>query len=324
MVSPEYPRNISDVLRVGSALNRPGVDAQCHRRRGVAQHPLHGLHPWRAGWPGWPPQVVRPSRADGASSVRALSAAVGRTPTYLVSRYSSMPSAPPSRPKPDAFTPPNGAAGLDTMPWLIPTIRLDALHEMPRGARSRVKAYAARPYSVSLARSTASSWLVEGRDRRDRSEDLLVEHARVRGYVAQHRRRVEPAAIRGSPPTSRWRRVHGLGDERCHGVAPSPSINGPTCTPASVPRPVTMAPMREASRSAKSSATLSCDEEAVGRSAGLPHVAHLGEHRAVNSSVEVGVGEHEERRIAAELHRHAQQAAGPTARRGVDPRRSSR
>ena len=43
-------------------------------------------------------------------------------PTYFVSRYSSMPSVPPSRPKPDALTPPNGAAGFDTMPWLMPTM----------------------------------------------------------------------------------------------------------------------------------------------------------------------------------------------------------
>src|SRR5204863_8096732 len=43
-------------------------------------------------------------------------------PTYLVSRYSSMPSAPPSRPKPDCLTPPKGAAGLETIPWLRPTM----------------------------------------------------------------------------------------------------------------------------------------------------------------------------------------------------------
>ena len=42
--------------------------------------------------------------------------------TYVVSRYSSMPSKPPSRPKPLAFTPPNGAAGLDSRPVLTPTM----------------------------------------------------------------------------------------------------------------------------------------------------------------------------------------------------------
>src|SRR5439155_461705 len=31
--------------------------------------------------------------------------------TYLVSRYSAIPSKPPSRPKPECLTPPNGAAG---------------------------------------------------------------------------------------------------------------------------------------------------------------------------------------------------------------------
>jgi hypothetical protein len=36
--------------------------------------------------------------------------------TYLVSRYSAIPSRPPSRPNPDCLTPPNGAAGLETMP----------------------------------------------------------------------------------------------------------------------------------------------------------------------------------------------------------------
>ena len=42
--------------------------------------------------------------------------------TYLVSRYSWMPSGPPSRPKPDCLTPPKGAPALETMPWLRPII----------------------------------------------------------------------------------------------------------------------------------------------------------------------------------------------------------
>src|SRR5258705_8108136 len=42
--------------------------------------------------------------------------------TYFVDRYSSMPSRPPSRPKPDCLTPPKGALALETRPWLRPTI----------------------------------------------------------------------------------------------------------------------------------------------------------------------------------------------------------
>ncbi len=41
---------------------------------------------------------------------------------YLTSRYSSMPSEPPSRPNPDSLTPPNGAAGSEITPRLMPTM----------------------------------------------------------------------------------------------------------------------------------------------------------------------------------------------------------
>jgi hypothetical protein len=41
---------------------------------------------------------------------------------YFVSRYSSIPSIPPSRPKPDCLTPPNGAAGSEITPRFTPTI----------------------------------------------------------------------------------------------------------------------------------------------------------------------------------------------------------
>ena len=43
--------------------------------------------------------------------------------------------------------------------------------------------------------------------------------------------------------------------------------------------------------------------EAVRRRAGLAHVAHLGDHRALDRGVDVGVLEHDERRVAAQFHR---------------------
>src|SRR6266576_788022 len=78
--------------------------------------------------------------------------------TYLVSRYSPMPSKPPSRPKPDCLTPPKGAAGLETTPWLSPIIPVSSLSQT-RSARerSRVYTYATSPYCVLLAASTACS-----------------------------------------------------------------------------------------------------------------------------------------------------------------------
>ena len=54
-------------------------------------------------------------RVDGGA--QGLTGSVPRfSATYLVSRYSSMPSGPPSRPKPDCLTPPNGAPALETIP----------------------------------------------------------------------------------------------------------------------------------------------------------------------------------------------------------------
>ena len=59
------------------------------------------------------------------------------TATYFVSRYSPIPSNPPSRPKPDCLTPPKGAAGLETMPWLSPIIPV-SICSQTRKARFRL------------------------------------------------------------------------------------------------------------------------------------------------------------------------------------------
>src|SRR5947209_2767316 len=42
--------------------------------------------------------------------------------TYLTSRNSSIPYLEPSRPRPEAFIPPNGATAVETMPSLTPTM----------------------------------------------------------------------------------------------------------------------------------------------------------------------------------------------------------
>ena len=50
--------------------------------------------------------------------------------------------------------------------------------------------------------------------------------------------------------------------------------------------------------------------EAVRRDTGLPGVAHLGDHRPLQRGIEVGVVEHDEGRVAAELHRAADDVFG--------------
>ncbi len=53
-------------------------------------------------------------RPESASSLRQRGYIA--IPMYLVSRNSSMPVSPPSRPSPDSLIPPKGAAGLETAP----------------------------------------------------------------------------------------------------------------------------------------------------------------------------------------------------------------
>ena len=78
---------------------------------------------------------------------------------------------------------------------------------------------------------------------------------------------------------------------------------GPSWVSSSVPAPT---PQR-AHRSAEPLGELLGDrllhEEPVRGGAGLPAVAHLGHHRALDRGVEIGVVEDEERLVAAELHR---------------------
>ncbi len=67
------------------------------------------------GGPGW----VGLTEAWRSATSRAPQTPIA---TYFVSKYSPIPSNPPSRPNPDCLTPPNGAAALDTTPWLSPTM----------------------------------------------------------------------------------------------------------------------------------------------------------------------------------------------------------
>ena len=61
--------------------------------------------------------------------------------------------------------------------------------------------------------------------------------------------------------------------------------------------------------------------ETVGGGAGLAHVAHLGDHGAVHGRLHVGVLEHDERRVAAELHREPLQLVGRLTHQHLPDRR---
>ena len=162
-----------------------------------------------------------------------------------------MPSWPPSRPKPDCLTPPNGAAGVGD----------EALVEADHAGLERL-ADAQRALEVAgvdvgdeavLGVVGGGDRLVlvdEGRDRRDRAEDLLAEHAarrraRRRARSARRSSRRRRARCRRRAP---WRPCSTASSTSSATLSRwSSSISGPTSTPSSVPRPTFSAPIRSAS-----------------------------------------------------------------------------
>ena len=79
-------------------------------------------------------------------------------------------------------------------------------------------------------------------------------------------------------------------------------MRGPHWVVSSVPGPTCTAAIRATRPSTKASWTAPCDEEPVRGGARLAAVAHLGDHGALEGRVDVGVGEHDEGGVAAELH----------------------
>ena len=84
-----------------------------------------------------PSATVSPSCGIRTSTVLPSNSADCRyqlTDTYCVSRNSFMPSCAPSRPRPDCFVPPNGAAGSETRPRLRPIMPKSSFSDtrMPR------------------------------------------------------------------------------------------------------------------------------------------------------------------------------------------------
>ena len=97
------------------------------------------------------------------------------TPTLFRSRNSSKPATPHSRPNPLWRRPPKGRSAPMKLPPLTDTIpaRSRRATSTARSA-SPPQTYPARPYGVSLAIATASSSSSYGHDREHRPEDLLL------------------------------------------------------------------------------------------------------------------------------------------------------
>ena len=237
-----------------------------------------------------------------------------------------MPSGPPSRPKPECFDAAErrGRVGDDALVE-ADHAGLERLGDAERAGEVLGEdvgdqavlgvvghARAPRPRSSNV-KIGATGPKISSRSIRRRPADV-GQHGRRRR--SSRRRRARAA---GERP---WRRAPTASStssatlSRC--VARRPA-GRPRRRPRCRGRRVS-APIRSASRRANSSATDCVHDEPVGGRAGLADVAHLGQHRAVDRRVEVGVVEDEERRVAAELHRDPQQLLGALLeQRAADP-----
>ena len=154
---------------------------------------------------------------------------------------------------------------------------------------------------------------LEGLDRGDRPEDFLVQHLGIVRHIGEHGRRIEEARARPAPcrRSAPWR--------LCSTASSTSSIT------LSRPSLLTSGPSVDAVVEAVAHLQrahlggellgelvvhLLVHVEAVRRRAGLAHVAHLGDHRAVDRGIDIGVLEHDERRVAAELHRRLDDVVG--------------
>ena len=234
-------------------------------------------------------------------------------PTYLVSRYSSIPSSPPSRPKPECLTPPNGRGRVGHDALVDPHhAELQALADLQHPGQ--VPGEGVGGEAVLGVVGPRDRLLVGGEraDRRDRAEDLLAHQPRGRRDVGQHGRLEEVARALHRLPAGQHggAQLDGVGDQLGHLVprlgvdqrADRDVVVG-AAPDRQLPHPLGQ-PLGELTGDRL------VHQEPVRRRARLAHVAHLGQHRPVDGLVDVGVREHQERCVAAQLHRHPQQLLG--------------
>ena len=85
--------------------------------------------------------------------------------------------------------------------------------------------------------------------------------------------------------------------------------SGPTSTPGSVPSHLERGHALGQARGERLG-DIGMHIDAVRRRAGLAEIAHLGQHRALDGGVHVGILEHQHGRVAAELHRRLEHLIG--------------
>ena len=217
-----------------------------------------------------------------------------------------MPYFEPSRPTPDCLTPPNGATSFEMIPVLTPTMPYSSdsaiRNTRPDVARVEVRG---EPELGGVRR--VDRFLVgrEPEHRRDRAERFLACHQHLARDIRQHGRLVERSPQRVTLPAGHDPGALGLrvGHVRLDlrervGVDQRALLHAPLEARADLQ-------LRRLFGEALDEGVvdLRVRVEAVGADTRLAGVAVLGEERTFDGRVEVGIVEHDERRVATEFER---------------------
>ena len=165
---------------------------------------------------------------------------------------------------------------------------------------------------MSLARRDDLVLVVEFLDGGDRPEDFVAEKGRRVGDIDEHGRQIEEAPARR--PAAAGHHARALADRIFDemgdlvarlGIDERPDFDAvfePVADPhrAHAPRQLCGERIMDAR----------VDIEAIGGGAGLADIAHLGDHRAIDRGIDIGVGADDEGRIAAEFHRRRDDTVG--------------
>jgi hypothetical protein len=133
------------------------------------------------------------------------------------------------------------------------------------------------------------------------------------GHVREHRGRVEEAgAVRHRAAAFELRPLGQRVETNSATLSRVSALtSGPTSTDGSVPSPTFSARIRSAeSLLGEGIGKAVVDVDAVRGRAGLAEVAHLGQHRALDGGVHVGILQDQHGRVAPQLHRRFQDLVG--------------
>ena len=238
-----------------------------------------------------------------------------------------MPSRPPSRPRPDCLTPPNGCRGVgDHAGVQAQHAGLEAFAHPDAPVQVPGEDVGHQPVLGVVRQPDGLVLGAEGDDRGDGSEDFLGQDPGALGDALEDGGLVEVArALDGGAADHRDRTGgHGIGDQLVD-LVPALRIDQRAdlglrlgAAGGGHVRHLRGELLRELIRDG-----LVHDEPVRGR-AGLAHVPQLRQHRPGDGGVDVGVLEHHERGVAAELHRGPQHRSPTRPRAAGGPPRWSR